>query len=115
LSTKAQNDTFIPPTVSKPDTEFQLETGLDAAHPSHHTTLQIVFRALTPVSGPPQIQVFVAQAFILAMPDSGGIAYAPPSDSAWLFPGAPHVLSGAGGCVMVCYGAVTCRQSLLVS
>ena len=87
------------------------KTGYVAAH---HVTVQTAFRMKTPVSGPPQIQVFVAWAVQLARPDTGDIAYASPSDSAWFFPGAPHVHSGAGGCVMVRDGAATCRRCWLV-
>ena len=66
----------------------------------------------TPVSGPPQIQVFQAQATLLARPNSGVVAYAFLTDSARSFPGAPHVHSEADGCVMVRDGAAAFCKSL---
>jgi len=96
-------------TKSEAQRRNKLEPGYNAAR---HARLQTAICALTPVSGPPQIQVVRS---VPTKPNVRAVAYAPPSDSAHLFPGAPHALSGAGGCVMVCKVAVTCRKSFLVT
>lgn len=81
-------------TKSKPKTELHLETGHVAGH---HTTLQTVFRALTPVSGPPQIPGSRSVSLHTSYARFGGIAYAPPSDSTWLFLGLRMFSPGLAG------------------